>query len=161
MQPRLDYTKASPGTVRALFGLEVYLHGCGLEHRLLHLVKLRASQINGCAYCIDMHSKDARAAGETEQRLYLLDAWREAPFYTDRERAAFAWTEAVTKVTEGHVPDAVFEEVREQFNDKELADLTMAIAAINAWNRMAISFRALPGGYQPGQFNHLLERQAH
>ena len=124
-------------------------------------MKLRASQINGCAYCIDMHSKDARAAGETEQRLYLLDAWREAPFYTDRERAAFAWTEAVTKVTEGHVPDAVFEEVREQFNDKELADLTMAIAAINAWNRMAISFRALPGGYQPGQFNHLLERQAH
>jgi AhpD family alkylhydroperoxidase len=161
MQPRLDYTKASPGAVRALFGLEVYLHGCGLEHGLLHLVKLRASQINGCAYCIDMHSKDARAAGETEQRFYLLDAWREAPFYTDRERAAFAWTEAVTKVTEGHVPDAVFEEVREQFNDKELADLTMAIAAINAWNRMAISFRALPGGYQPGQFNHLLERQAH
>ncbi|HYK10242.1 MAG TPA: carboxymuconolactone decarboxylase family protein [Gemmatimonadales bacterium] len=161
MQPRLDYTKASPGTVRALFGLEVYLHGCGLEHGLLRLVKLRASQVNGCAYCIDMHSKDARAAGETEQRLYLLDAWREAPFYTDRERAAFAWTEAVTKVTEGHVPDAVFEEVREQFNDKELADLTMAIAAINAWNRMAISFRALPGGYQPGQFNHLLERQAH
>ena len=161
MQPRLDYTKASPGTVRALFGLEAYLHGCGLEHGHLHLVKLRASQINGCAYCIDMHSKDARAAGETEQRLYLLDAWREAPFYSDRERAAFAWTEAVTKVTEGHVPDAVFKEVREQFNDKELADLTMAIAAINAWNRMAISFRALPGGYQPGQFNHLLERQAH
>ena len=161
MQPRLDYTKASPGTVRALFGLEVYLHGCGLEHGLLHPVKLPAAQVNGCAYCIDMHSKDARAAGETEQRLYLLDAWREAPFYTDRERAAFAWTEAVTKVTEGHVPDAVFEEVREQFNDKELADLTMAIAAINAWNRMAISFRALPGGYQPGQFNHLLERQAH
>src|SRR5262249_42778105 len=92
MQPRLDYTKASPGTVRALFGLEVYLHGCGLEHGLLHLVKLRASQINGCAYCIDMHSKDARAAGETEQRLYLLDAWREDPFYTDRERAALAWT---------------------------------------------------------------------
>ena len=161
MQPWLDYTKASPGTVRALFGLEVYLHRCGLEHGLLHLVKLRASRINGCAYCIDMHSKDARAAGETEQRLYLLDAWREAPFYTDHERAAFAWTEAVTKVTEGHVPDAVFEEVREQFNDKELADLTMAIAAINAWNRMAISFRALPGGYQPRQFNHLLERQAH
>ena len=96
-----------------------------------------------------------------EERLYLLDAWREAPFYSDRERAALAWTEAVTKVTEGHVPDAVFKEVREQFNDKELADLTMAIAAINAWNRMAISFRALPGDYQPGQFNHLLERQAH
>jgi AhpD family alkylhydroperoxidase len=161
MQPRLDYTKAFPGTVRALFGLEVYLHRCGLEHRLLHLVKLRASQINGCAYGTDMHSRDARAAGETEQRLYLLDAWREAPFHSDRGCAAFAWTEAVTKVTEGHVPDAVFEEVHEQFNDKELADLSMAIAAINAWNRMAISFRDLPGGYRPGQFNHLLERQAH
>lgn len=161
MQPRLDYTKAYPGTVRALFGLEVYLHGCGLDRGLLHLVKLRASQINGCAYCIDMHSKDARAAGESEQRLYLLDAWREAPFYTDRERAAFAWTEAVTKITEGHVPDEAFEEVRKQFSEKELADLTMAIAAINAWNRMAISFRAQPGGYQPGMFDHLLERQAH
>lgn len=161
MQPRLDYTKAAPGSVRALFGLEVYLHGSGLDRGLLHLVKLRASQINGCAYCIDMHSKDARAAGETEQRLYLLDAWREAPFYTDRERAAFAWTEAVTKVTDGHVPDSVFEEVREQFSEKELADLTMAIAAINAWNRMAISFRAVPGSYQPGMFDHLLERQVH
>ncbi|WP_010587968.1 carboxymuconolactone decarboxylase family protein [Schlesneria paludicola] len=161
MQSRLDYTKAAPGTLRALFGLEVYLHGCGLDHGLLHLIKLRASQINGCAYCIDMHSKDARAAGETEQRLYLLDAWREAPIYTDRERAAFAWTEAVTKVTDGHVPDEVFAEVREQFNDKELADLTMSIAAINAWNRMAISFRMMPGAYQPGQFAHLFEKQHH
>jgi AhpD family alkylhydroperoxidase len=161
MQPRLDYTKALPGTVRALFGREVYLHGCGLEHGLLHLVKLRASQINCCACCIDMHSKDARAAGETGQRLYPLDAWPKAPFYSDRERAAFAWTEAVTKVTEGHVPDAVFKEVREQFTDKELADLTMVIAAINAGNRMAISSRDLPAGYQPGQLNHLLERQAH
>lgn len=161
MPIRLDYTKASPGTIRSLFGLEVYLHGCGLEHGLLHLVKLRASQVNGCAYCIDMHSKDARAAGETEQRLYLLDAWREAPFYTDRERAALGWTEAVTKVTEGHVPDAAFDEVRAQFNDKELADLTMAIASINAWNRMAISFRAEPGDYKAGQFNHLLDKQAH
>ena len=161
MQPRLNAAALAPQGFKAMLGLEGYLRTCGLDHRLLHLIKLRASQINGCAYCIDMHSKDARAAGETEQRLYLLDAWREAPFYTDRERAAFAWTEAVTKVTEGHVPDAVFKEVREQFNDKELADLTMAIAAINAWNRMAISFRDLPGGYQPGQSNHLLERQAH
>src|SRR5512135_3878737 len=162
MEPRGDYRKnVSKDALQAMYGLEQAVRKSGLETSLLELVRMRASQINGCAYCLDMHSKDARAAGETEQRLYLLDAWREAPFYTDRERAAFAWTEAVTKVTEGHVPDAVFEEVREQFNDKELADLTMAIAAINAWNRMAISFRALPGGYQPGQFNHLLERQAH
>ncbi len=160
MQTRLDYTKASPGALGALFGLEAYLHGCGLEHGLLHLVKLRASQVNGCAYCIDMHSKDARAAGETEQRLYLLDAWREAPFYSDRERAALAWTEAVTRVTDGHVPDAVFADVRAQFSDKELVDLTMAVAAINAWNRMAISFRAAPGGYRPGQFAHLFEKPA-
>jgi AhpD family alkylhydroperoxidase len=161
MNARMDFRKASPPAAKAIADLHAYVNRCGLEHALLELVKLRASQINGCAHCIDMHTKELRADGESEQRLYLLDAWREAPFYTDRERAAFAWTEAVTKVTEGHVPDAVFEEVREQFNDKELADLTMAIAAINAWNRMAISFRALPGGYQPGQFNHLLERQAH
>src|SRR5436309_2384205 len=160
MQERINVVKVAPELTKALLGLEQYVRGSGLEAPLLELVRMRASQVNGCAYCIDMHSKDARAAGETEQRLYLLDAWREAPYYTDRERAALAWTEAVTKVTEGHVPDAVFEEVRGQFDDKELADLTMAIAAINAWNRMAISFRALPGGYQPGQFNHLLERQA-
>jgi AhpD family alkylhydroperoxidase len=133
MTPRLDYHQAASAAFQTMLGMEKYVRSCGLEHSLLELVKTRASQINGCAYCIDMHTKDARAAGETEQRLYLLDAWREAPFYTDRERAAIAWTEAVTKVTEGHVPDAVFKEVREQFNDKELADLTMAIAAINAW----------------------------
>jgi len=160
-RPPFNLMETFPEGYRAVRAFDKAVAAGPLDHTLFELVKLRASQINGCAYCIDMHSKDARAAGETEQRLYLLDAWREAPFYTDRERAAFAWTEAVTKVTEGHVPDAVFEEVREQFNDKELADLTMAIAAINAWNRMAISFRALPGGYQPGQFNHLLERQAH
>ena len=161
MKPRLNPYQAAPDAMKAVAALETYVKGSGLEASLIELIKMRASQINGCAYCLDMHARDARAKGESEQRLYLLDAWREAPFYTDRERAAFAWTEAVTKVTEGHVPDAVFEEVREQFNDKELADLTMAIAAINAWNRMAISFRDLPGGYQPGQFNHLLERQAH
>src|SRR5689334_16810526 len=138
MQPRLDYTKASPGTFRALFGLEVHLHGCGLEHELLHLVKLRASQINGCAYCIDMHSKDARAAGETEQRLYLLDAWREAPFYTDRERAALEWTESLTLVSESHVPDEVYQRAREHFSETELVDLAIAVAAINTWNRLSI-----------------------
>src|SRR6516165_2984249 len=161
MKPRMNFYQAAPETMKALMALENQIQASGLEQSLIELVRTRASQINGCAFCINMHTQDARKRGETEQRLYLLNAWREAPFYTDRERAALAWTEAVTKVTEGHVPDAVFEEVREQFNDKELADLTMAIAAINAWNRMAISFRALPGGYQPGQFNHLLERQAH
>src|SRR5512135_2923687 len=127
MTRRINYLTASPDGFKAMRQLQAHIDNCGLDHKLLELVKMRASQINGCVYCLDMHSKDARAAGETEQRLYLLDAWREAPFYSDRERAAFAWTEAVTKVTEGHVPDAVFEEVREQFNDKELADLTMAI----------------------------------
>lgn len=159
MQARLDYAKASPGALNALFGLEVHLHHSELDPSLLHLVKLRASQINGCAYCMDMHSKDARAAGNSEQRLYLLEAWREAPFYSDRERAALAWTEAVTSLTDGHVSDPIFEQVREQFSDKELVDLTMAIAAINAWNRMAISFRAVPGNYVAGQFDHLLERK--
>jgi AhpD family alkylhydroperoxidase len=129
--------------------LEQYLHQCGLEESLLHLIKLRASQLNGCAYCIDMHWKDLRAIGEDEQRLYMLDAWRESPFYTDRERAALAWTEAVTLITNGHVPDSVYEEVRPHFTDKELADLTFAIATINAWNRLSIASRTLPGSYQP------------
>jgi AhpD family alkylhydroperoxidase len=154
MQPRLDYAKAAPGAAQALYGVERYLRGCGLERPLLELVRLRASQLNGCAYCIDMHTKDARAAGETEQRLYLLDAWREAPQYTDRERAALAWTEAVTRVADGHVPDAVYEEVRRHFSEKELVDLTLAAATINAWNRLAISFRAVPGAYQPGSLPH-------
>jgi AhpD family alkylhydroperoxidase len=136
--------------VRALYGLENYLAGCGLEHALLELVKTRASQINGCAYCIDMHTKDARAAGETEQRLYALTAWRETPFFTERERAALAWTEAVTRIGDG-VPDDLFEEARKQFSEKELVDLTWAVAAINAWNRVAISARGVPGTYQPKQ----------
>ncbi len=148
MEARLDYAKAAPGGVKALYGLEAYLAGCGLEPSLRELVKLRASQINGCAYCIDMHTKDARARGETEQRLYLLDAWREAPFYSDRERAALAWTEAVTLITDGHAPDEVFEQARKHFTDQELADLTLAIAAINAWNRLSIGFRAVPGTYE-------------
>jgi AhpD family alkylhydroperoxidase len=122
----------------------------GLDHRLLELVKMRASQINGCAFCLDMHSKDARAAGETEQRLYLLDAWREVDLYSERERAALAWTEAVTLVSEGHVPDEVFAQARAHFSEEELVSLTMAIVAINGWNRLAIAFRAEAGKYQPG-----------
>ena len=129
--------------------LETYLHQSDIEIPLLHLIKLRASQINGCAYCIDMHWKDLRAIGENEQRLYGLDAWRESPYYSDRERAALAWTEAVTLITESHVPDEVYEEAREHFSEKELADLTFAIATINAWNRLAIPLRAEPGKYQP------------
>ncbi|HTN76467.1 MAG TPA: carboxymuconolactone decarboxylase family protein, partial [Pirellulaceae bacterium] len=130
----------------------------GLEKSLLELVKIRASQINGCAYCLDMHTKDARALGETEQRIYLLSAWREAPFYTERERAALAWTEAVTRISAG-VPDELFAASRAHFTDKEFVDLTWAIVAINSWNRMAISFQSVPGDYQPGQFD--LKPQGH
>ena len=149
MSTRVDYSKASPAAYRAMFGLERYVRDCGLEAPLLELVKMRASQINGCAFCLDMHSKDARAAGETEQRLYVLDAWREAPFYTARERAALAWTEALTLVTEGHVPDEVYAEALGQFSEKELVDLSLAVVAINGWNRLAIGFRSEPGAYQP------------
>ncbi len=148
MQPRLDINVA-PGIYKAMIGLEAYLHQSGIEIPLLHLIKLRASQVNGCAYCIDMHWKDLRAIGESEQRLYGLDAWRESPYYSDRERAALAWTEAVTLITEAHVPDAVYEEVRPHFSDKELADLTLAVATINAWNRLAIASRTEAGKYQP------------
>jgi AhpD family alkylhydroperoxidase len=151
MQPRIDLKKLSPGAMNVMFGLEKYLHACGLPANLLHLIKLRVSQINGCAYCIDMHSKDLRAAGDTEQQLYLLDAWREAPFYTDRERAALAWAEAVTLVTEGHVPDEVYEQARSQFTEEELANLTLAVVTINGWNRFSIAFRSVPGAYQPQQ----------
>ncbi len=149
MKPRLDGAKVAPGAYHSMLGLEHYLHECGLEIPLLHLIKLRASQINGCAYCIVMHWKDLRAVGENEQRLYGLDAWRESPYYTDRERAALAWTEAVTLITHGHVEEAVYDEVRPHFSEKELADLTLAVATINAWNRLAISFRAEAGKYQP------------
>jgi AhpD family alkylhydroperoxidase len=150
MTQRLNYAKASPDGFKAMRGLQAYVDDCGLEHQLMELVKMRASQINGCAYCLDMHSKDARAAGETEQRLYLLDAWRESPFYSDRERAALAWTEALTRISKTRdVPDALYEEVRKQFSDKELVDLSLAIIAINGWNRLAIPFRSEPGHYQP------------
>ena len=136
----------------SLYGLGRYVEQCGLEPSLLELVKLRASQINGCAMCIDMHTKDARARGETEQRLYLLDAWRETPFYTDRERAALLWTEAVTDIARDRVPDEVFEVVRPWFSEAELVDLTMAVVAINSWNRFNVALRSVPGGYQPGDF---------
>ena len=149
MEPRIDVTKVDPKAYQAMFGLETYVRQSGLEQPLLELVKMRSSQINGCAYCLDMHSKDARAAGETEQRLYGLNAWEESPFYSERERAALAWTEAVTLVAEGHVPDEAFEKVKKQFSEKELVALTMAIVSINAWNRLAIALRAVAGTYQP------------
>jgi AhpD family alkylhydroperoxidase len=151
MQQRLDFLKTAPDGAKAMWPLEQYVRHCGLEPALLELVKFRASQINGCAFCIDMHTKDARAHGETEQRLYGLSAWREAPYYTERERAALAWTEAVTEVARTNVPDDVFELASRQFSEKELADLTLAIVAINGWNRLAVSFRKTPGTYQPTQ----------
>jgi AhpD family alkylhydroperoxidase len=149
MESRLDYAKVAPEAARAMYGIEKYVAGCGLEHPLLEVIKIRASQINGCAFCIDMHTKDARAAGETEQRIYALSAWRETPFFTDRERAALAWAETVTRISDRGVPDDVYSEARQQFSEKEIVDLTWAVAAINAWNRIAISFRSVPGAYQP------------
>ena len=145
---RFDYAKVAPGAYRAMAGLEHYLHESGLEESLLHLIKLRASQINGCAYCLDMHWKDLKSIGEQDQRLYELNAWEESPFYSDRERAALAWTEAVTLVAESRVPDELYETVRQHFSEKEVADLTLSIATINAWNRLAISARTVPGTYQ-------------
>ena len=149
MQPRIDYATTAPGVAKAMLGLEEYVHHTGLEPGLLELVRLRASLINGCAYCVDMYTKVARSLGETEQRLYSVSVWREAPYYTERERAALAWTEAVTLVSHEQVPDNVFEIARKEFSDKELVDLTMAVIAINGWNRLAISFREVAGTYQP------------
>lgn len=148
MQSRLDYAKIAPEGYKAMLALEHYIKHCGLETSLLELVKIRASQINGCAFCLDMHTKDARARGETEQRLYTLSAWEETPFFSERERAALAWTEAVTRVAESHVPDTTYELARSQFTVKELADLTLAIATINGWNRLSIAFRKMAGTYQ-------------
>ena len=147
LQPRIDLARHA-AAYQAMLGLEKYARASGLETSLLELVRLRASLLNGCAYCIDMHTKDARAAGETEQRLYALSAWRETPFYTPRERAALEWTEAVTEIGGSHAPDEVFERVRAQFAEAELVSLTMAIVAINGWNRLAIGFRVVPGTYQ-------------
>ena len=153
METRLKLNPNS-GVYQAMLGLETYVRkSSGLETSLLELVRMRASQINGCAFCLDMHSKDARAAGETEQRLYCLPAWRESPFYSEREQAALAWTEAVTLVSEGHVPDEVFEQARKHFSEEELTHLTLAIVTINGWNRFAIAFRAVPGAYQPGSIH--------
>lgn len=148
MKPRLDYHEKSSGAYQAMIGMERFVRNCGLEHPLLELVKTRASQINGCAYCIDMHTKDARAGGETEQRLYGLSAWRETPYYTDRERAALEWTEALTLISKNDVPDEMYERVHRHFSDQELVNLTMAIVTINGWNRLAIPFRSVPGSYQ-------------
>jgi AhpD family alkylhydroperoxidase len=148
MEPRINFYKTAPEGTAAMRGLENYVRECGLEHSLLELVKTRASQINGCAYCVDMHTKDARAAGESEQRLYALSLWRETSFFTDRERAALEWTESLTRISENDVPDELYQRVRGQFSDVELVNLTLAVVAINGWNRLAISFRAVPGSYQ-------------
>ncbi len=153
MESRIDYAKAAPGVRTAMSALEAYVHQSGLERPLLELVKLRASLINRCAYCADMHTKVARSLGETEQRLYSVGLWRETPFFSERERAALAWTEAVTRVSVEHVPDEVYELAREQFSEKELVDLTLtlAIVAINGWNLLAIAFRMVPGTFQIGE----------
>ena len=148
MKPRIEHYKVDPNAVKAMMGLQTYVNESGLEYELLELVKLRASQINGCAYCIDMHTKDARARGETEQRLYALDAWSETPFYSDRERAALAWTEAVTLLGDGRVPDEVYAQAREHFGEAELVKLTLAVVAINGWNRLNVAFRTVPGTYK-------------
>jgi AhpD family alkylhydroperoxidase len=155
MEPRINYVKAAPGVLDAMLGVSNYLRKSGLEESLLNLINLRASQINGCAFCLDMHWKDLRAAGEEEQRLCGLDAWEESPYYSDRERAALAWTEAVTTVKDGHVPDEVYEQVRPFFSEKEIADLTLAIVLINGWNRLNIAMRTVAGTYQPAKVREL------
>ncbi|HEY8225481.1 MAG TPA: carboxymuconolactone decarboxylase family protein [Pyrinomonadaceae bacterium] len=149
MEQRLNYLEIAPGAVKALYGLGAYLGQTGLEQPLLNLVYFRVSQINGCAFCLDMHSKDLRASGETEQRLYVLEAWRESPFYSERERAALAWAEAVTTLKDKEVSDEVYEQARKQFSEAELVNLTLAVTTINTWNRLNIAFRTTPGSYQP------------
>jgi AhpD family alkylhydroperoxidase len=151
MKPKLDYSKVLPDGMRVINALDRYSQNCGLEPSLLDLIKLRASQINSCAYCVDMHSKDARTGGEMEQRLYNLSVWRETPYYTDRERAALAFTEAVTLIANGRVSDDVYEAAHQQFSDEELVKLMIAIVTINAWNRFTI-FGDVPGSYQPSHF---------
>jgi AhpD family alkylhydroperoxidase len=146
---RIDYKQLVPAALRAQQGLEAYVRGSGLDRSLLHLVKLRASYVNGCAFCVDMHTKDARLSGEQEQRLYAVPVWRQTPFFTARERAALAWTDAVTELGHAHVPDDAFEHVREHFTDVEIVNLTMAVVAINGWNRIAIALRQPVGSYAP------------
>lgn len=152
MKPRLDYGKVLPEGMEAIYALDRYSASCGLEPALLDLIKLRASQINGCAYCVDMHSKDARTGGETEQRLYSLAVWRETPYFTDRERAALALTEAVTLVAGRGISDELYEQVRQQFSDEELVKLLIGIAIINTWNRFCVTFGDEPGSYRPEHF---------
>ena len=149
MKSRLNYSEVAPKAMKGMLELERYVHESGLDRTLYELVKTRASQINRCAYCLDMHTKDAREAGETEQRLYGLSAWREAPFYSEKERAALEWTEALTLISENDIPDTLYETTRKYFDEEELVTLTMAIIAINGWNRLAISFRSIPGSYKP------------
>lgn len=149
MKERLNYAAVAPDAFKVMLEMEKSVQSSGLEHSLYELVKTRASQLNGCAYCLDMHTKDARLAGETEQRLYGLSAWRETPFYSERERAALAWAEALTLISQNDVPEELYQATRNHFNEKEIMALTMAIIAINGWNRLAISFRKLPGSYQP------------
>lgn len=149
MQPRIEGEKVAPGAMAVMRELEDYVRRSGLEPSLLELVKVRASQINGCAYCLDMHTRDARAAGEKEQRLYAVAAWHEVPFFSERERAALAWTDAVTLVGQTRVPDEVYQQARQYFDEKGLVDLTIAVVAINGWNRLAVAFRTVPGSYQP------------
>ena len=157
MKARIDLRRSNPKVLQSLFAIQGQIEAGGLDKKLLHLVEMRASQLNGCAYCLDMHSKDARAAGETEQRLHLLDAWRETSLYSERERAALAWTEAVTLVADDHVPDDVYDEASNHFTEDELVSLTLAIVAVNGWNRLNIAFRMEAGNYRPGMFKHLLK----
>jgi AhpD family alkylhydroperoxidase len=148
MEERLDYAEAAPQGYRAIAALDHYVEHCGLDPLLLTLVQMRASQLNGCSYCLDMHSKDARAMGESEQRLYALNAWRDAPFYTDRERAALQWTEEITLISQAHAPNVAYEDVRRHFNEEELVNLTLAVATVGAWNRLCIGFRSQAGSYE-------------
>jgi AhpD family alkylhydroperoxidase len=152
METRINLVEKGQKVIKALGGLNMYLAKSPVEQQLFNLIDFRVSQINGCAYCLDMHSKDLRVAGETEQRLYTIAAWREAPFYSERERAALAWAEAVTKLKDGNVPDEVYEEARRQFSEEELIDLTMAVTTINTYNRINIAFKTPAGDYQPGQW---------
>ena len=155
MNARIDLKRINPGIMQAMLGLEKQVHKAGLDGKLLDLVRMRSSQINGCAYCLDMHSKDARANGETEQRLYGLEAWRETPYYSARERAALEWTEALTLVSTTHVPDEVYDRVRQQFSEDELAHLSLAVVAINGWNRLNVAARTVPGGYVAGSLTKM------
>ena len=150
MKPRIDSRRSSPKVRQHLLAIEAYLHQSSLGAKLLHLVNIRASQINGCAHCLDMHTQEARVDGESEQRLHTLDAWRDTPFFDDRERAALEWTEAVTLVADTRVPDEVYERVRQHFTEQELMDLTFAVAIINTWNRLNVAFRTVPGNYRAG-----------